>query len=50
MGVNLSLRNKSTCWKDLCRVCGKGLQGTWFDRRLQWSVGDGRCVKFWEDR
>jgi len=50
MGDNLGLRNGSKWWKDLCRVCDTGLQGNWFDRRIQWYVGDGRCIKFWEDR
>jgi len=34
----------------LKKVCGNGLQRNWFDCRLQWRVGDGKCVKFWEDR
>jgi len=36
-------------WKDLTKVCGNDLQGNWFDRRFQWSVGDRRSVKFWKD-
>jgi len=36
-------------WKDLSRVCDNGVQGNWFDSRLQWCIGDGRCVKFWSD-
>jgi len=50
MGDTLGLRKEYLWWKDLNKVCGNGLQGNWFDIRVQWSVGDGRCAKFWEDR
>ena len=31
------------------KACGNDLQRNWFDCRLQWRVGDWKCVKFWED-
>jgi len=50
MNISLEYRNQSLWWKDLCRTCGKGIQSNWFDCRSKWILGDGRCVKFWEDR
>jgi len=50
MDVALIQRNQSLWWKDLCQICGKGTQDNWFDCRFQWSLDDGRCVKFWKDR
>jgi len=50
MGVSSGSSKDSMWWKDLIRVCGNVLQGNWFDRRLQWCVGDSWCVKFWSDR
>jgi len=50
MGVSSSSSKDSVWWKDLFRVCGNVTEGNWFDRRLQWCVGDGHCVKFWSDR
>jgi len=47
---NLAHSNHSLWWQDLSRVCGKGARGDWFDCRVQWILGDGRRVKFWEDR
>jgi len=34
MNATLALRKESLWWKDLCRVCGKGLQGNCFDCRF----------------
>ena len=34
----------------MCRICSRGIQGNWFDGRFQWTLGDGRSVKFWDDR
>ena len=48
--VALIHRNHSSWWKDLCRICGKEAQDNWFDCKSQWWVGDGRSVKFWDDR
>jgi len=50
LDVALIQRNRSSWWKDLCRICGKGAQDNWFDCRLQWRVGDGQSVNFWGDR
>ena len=50
MGDTSVYKKESLWWKDVKKVCGKGLQRNWFDCRLQWRVGDGKCVKFWEDR
>jgi len=49
MKASLGQRNQSLWWKDLCRICGK-IQGNWFDGRFQWILGDGRSVKFWDDK
>jgi len=43
-------RKQSSWWKDLCRVCGNEQQGNWFDGQMQWTLEDGRIIKFWEDR
>lgn len=32
----------------MCRVCGKRPQGNWFDCQKQWTLGDGKSVKFWK--
>jgi len=50
MNISLEHRNQSLWWKDLCQTCGKGIQSNLFDCRSKWILGDGRCVKFWEDR
>ena len=48
--VTLTHRRQSTWWQDLCRIFDKVELGNWFNRRCQWSLGDGRSIKFWEDR
>jgi len=49
MGDTSGLTKVSMWWKDLIKVCGNDIQGNWFDCRFQWCVGDGRCIKFWDD-
>ena len=39
----------SRWWKDLCDVCGEGEEGKWFNQNLEWKVGSGSRIKFWED-
>jgi len=50
MEASLGQRNQSLWWKDLCRICSRGIQENWFDGRFQWTLGDERSVKFWDDR
>jgi len=38
-------RKKSTWWKDICRVC-VGNNSNWFDSRIKWKMGNGRCIRF----
>lgn len=37
-------------WCDLRSVCGNSQLGTWFDKCLEWRVGEGNKVLFWEDK
>ena len=39
----------STWWKDLREVCREGEKGRWFDQNVEWKVGSGSIIKFWED-
>jgi len=43
-------RNASRWWKDIHKVCGNTKSGKWFDNCIEWVVGDGKMVKFWEDK
>jgi len=47
MSDTLGLRKESLWWKDLNKVCGNGLQGNWFDSRVQWEDRwvDGQALK-----
>jgi len=45
MNENKVQRKQSSWWQDLCRGCGNE-QDNWFDSRMQWTLGDGRNVKF----
>jgi len=40
----------STWWKDLGKVCSLGPGGNWFECNNKWKVGDGKSVRFWEDK
>jgi len=31
-------------------VCGEGTQSNYFDSRMKWVLGDGKIVRFWDDR
>ena len=31
-------------------MCGTTEAGKWFDNCIEWVVGDGKIVKFWEDK
>jgi len=50
LDITLGHRKQSLWWKDLCGICGKGAKDNWFDCRSKWILGDGRSVKFWDDR
>lgn len=40
--------HESIWWRDLKLVCG-GDYGGWFDNLVEWKIGDGRYIRFWED-
>jgi len=44
-----SYSNESLWWKDLKKVCGNTVEGTWFDNSWKWEIGDGKRILFWED-
>jgi len=46
----ITLRFASRWWKDIHKVCGSTTRGLWFDNSVQWVVGEGKIVKFWEDK
>jgi len=37
-------------WQDLRTILYKDTHGNWFDDKCYWILGDGRRVKFWDDR
>lgn len=43
-------RNASTWWRDLSRVYGVGLEEKWFDKNIEWKIGDCAQIRFWGDR
>jgi len=47
--IGKSNQYMSTWWKDLREVCGEGENGRWFDQNVEWKVGSGSTIKFWED-
>jgi len=42
-------RNASRWWKDIYKACGNSEQGNWFEKCIEWNVGERNRVKFWED-
>jgi len=44
------LKSASRWWTNIHKVCGGTLQGLWFDNSFEWVLGDGKKVKFWEDK
>jgi len=46
----ITLRSASRWWIDIHKVCGNTIQGLWFDKSFEWGVGEGKKVKFWEDK
>jgi len=44
------LRSASRWWINVHKVCGSTLQVLWFDNSFEWVLGDGKKVKFWEDK
>jgi len=43
-------RSASRWWVNIYKVCGKTLQGLWFDNCIEWEIGDEKKIKFWEDK
>lgn len=42
--INIS-RNVSKWWKDIHKVCGNTEQGTWFEKSIEWVIGEGEKSK-----
>jgi len=43
-------RSSSRWWINIHKVSGSTRQGIWFDNNLEWVLGEGKTVKFWEDK
>lgn len=44
-----SLKFQTWWWRDLCKSCGEGEAASWFQGAIEWKVGGGDKVRFWED-
>ena len=44
-----NVKSQSWWWRDLSKVCGEGEGVGWFQAIIEWKVGVGDKVRFWED-
>jgi len=35
-------------WRDICKSCGEGELGNWFDKAIQWKIRTGDKIQFWK--
>ncbi|XP_068461678.1 uncharacterized protein [Phaseolus vulgaris] len=45
----LPLKYQSWWWRDLCKSCDEDREEDWFRGALEWKVGGGDKIRFWED-
>ena len=50
MSSNRLDKRHSRWWRDLCKICDVDNQNNWFDQRVSWQLGDGRKIRFWDDK
>jgi len=50
MNISMLEHKHSRWWHDLCNLCDVGNHPNWFDSRIKWTLGDGKSVRFWDDR
>ena len=43
------LSSSSMWWRDLREVSGAKSESRWFEKFIEWKVGDGEKTKFWFD-
>jgi len=47
--VDCRNRYDSWWWTDVCKICGEGKPENWFDKAIQWRIGMGDKIQFWND-
>jgi len=50
MKVAMDDRKSSTWCRDICRICDVRNDHNWFEGRIRWKLGNGRRIRFWEDK
>jgi len=46
--VEIKSKKKSKCLKDIQDIC-KGESDNWFFENIDYAMGDGENIKFWDD-
>jgi len=42
-------KKESSWWKGLSKICDDANEENWFDKNINWVVGDGQSIRLWED-
>jgi len=45
----LQAKLQSWWWRDFTKVCSEEVEEGWFQSVIQWKVGSGDKIRFWED-